>query len=313
MKIEEFAPIPPARLKGIRWKGERAYQVLSYSFSVRWNGELTEDSVEYVFGRFAVARPKGPAGNSNGANVYSLLDLGPREPRRYRLMLADQQLISSRNADDVLNQLFFQIPSHMLDLTEDFLLIHAGSVVTPRGDAVLLPGNAGAGKSTLVTGLIRAGFGFLSDEVGVIDHQAGVLRPYPRALSFKEGAVTIFPDLRHDHGSPFPGNRGYLRAEEIRPDAMAAPSEVRFVIAPRYEEGAATRVTALSPGATVKELWTHTLNLGAYRVGALTILADVARGARGYRLVSGDLKEAVRAVDQLTGPAGAGFSPVSSG
>lgn len=304
MKIEEFAPISPARLKRIRWQGERAYQVLSYSFSVRWNGELTDDRIDYVFGGVAVSRPGPPENPASGErpSVYSLVDLGTRQPRRYRLLLADEQLISSRTPDSVLDHLLFQILTRMRERTEEFLLIHAGSVVTSRGEGVLLPADAGSGKTTLVAGLIRSGFRFLSDEIGVIDHRAGVLRPYPRALNFKEGAVAIFPDLPvHNNGSPSPGSPGYVRAEEIRPGVMADPSEVRFVIAPRYQEGAATRVTTMSPGETVKELWANAMNLDAFGARALPILASVAIGARGYRLLSGDLGEAIQAVEQLTG------------
>jgi hypothetical protein len=304
MKIEEFAPISPARLKRMRWRGERAYQVLSYSFSVRWNGELTDDRIDYVFGG-VVSRPKGlpaSAASTDGASVYSLVDLGTRHPRRYRLLLADEQLISSRTADSVLDHLLYQILTRMRERTEEFLLIHAGSVVTSRGEGVLLPADAGSGKTTLVAGLIRSGFRFLSDEVGVIDHRAGVLRPYPRALNFKEGAVAIFPDLAMDNnGSSFSGRPGYVRAEEIRSGVMAPPSEVRFVIAPRYQEGATTRVTALSPGETVKELWINAMNLDAYGARALPILANVASEAKGYRLLSGDLGESIRAVKRLTG------------
>jgi hypothetical protein len=305
MNIEEFAPISPARLKGMRWQGERAYRLLSYSFSVRWNGDLTDDRIDYVFGGVGVSRPKeppkGPA-RTDDASVYSLLDLGPRHPRRYRLLLSDEQLISSRTPDGVLDHLLYQILTRMREQTEEFLLIHAGSVVTSRGEGVLLPADAGSGKTTLVAGLIRSGFRFLSDEIGVIDHRGGVLRPYPRALNFKEGAEAIFPELPvHSNGSPLPASPGYVRAEEIRPDVMADPSEVRFVIAPRYIEGAPTRITALSAGETVKELWTNAMNLEAYGARALPILANVADGAKGYRLLSGDLDEAIRAVEQITG------------
>jgi hypothetical protein len=297
-------PISPARLKHIRWRGERAYRVLSYSFSVRWNGDVTDDRIDYVFGGVTVSQSNGPPGNpgADGASVYSLVDLGPRQEKRFRLLLGDEQLVGSRAADGVLDNLLYQILTRTRELTEEFLLIHAGSVVTSRGEGVLLPAAAGSGKTTLVAGLIRSGFGFLSDEIGVIDHGGGVLRPYPRALNFKNGAQAIFPDLAVNHnGSPFSRGVGYLRAEEIRPDVMASPSEVRFVIAPRYVDGATTLVTALSPGEMVKELWANALNIDAYGARALPILANVARGAKGFRLLSGDLGEAVRAVDQITG------------
>jgi hypothetical protein len=305
-ELKQVTPISPARMKRIRWRGERAYRVLSYSFAVRWNGDVTDDRIDYVFGGVTVPQSNGPPENpagTDGTSVYSLVDLGPRLEMRFRLLLGDEQLVGSPSADGVMENLLYQILTRTRERTKEFLLIHAGSVVTPRGEGVLLPAAAGSGKTTLVAGLIRSGFGFLSDEIGVIDHRGDVLRPYPRALNFKNGAAAIFPDLAVDKNrSLFPSGVGYLRAEEIRPDVMASPSAVRFVIAPRYEEGATTRVTALSPGETVKELWANALNRDTYGARALPILANVARGAKGYRLLSGDLGEAVRAVEQITGP-----------
>lgn len=304
MNRRNAAPISPARLKRIRWRGERAYRILSYSFSVRWNGELTGDHIHYAFRGFSVPQRKRAdrvSVNGDRASVYSLVDLGPREPRRYRLLLADEQLISGTNADDVLNHLLYQILWRTSGQTDDFLLIHAGSVVSRRGEGVLLPADSGYGKTTLVAGLIRAGFGFLSDEIGVIDHRTGVLRPYPRALNFKEGALAVFPDLpRGKDASQSARSNRYVQAEEIRPDVMADPAEVRFIIAPRYGEGTPTRITPLSPAETVGELWANTVNHEVYGARALPILADVARQATGYRLVSGDLASAVRAVSDLT-------------
>ena len=304
MNFQDFAPIPAARLKRVRWRGELAYRILSYSFAVRWNRALTADHVRYVFGGFAVPRSEGaPKGwrSTDGTQLYSLVDLGPREPRQYRLVLGDKQLMSSRKTDDILNHLVWEISTRMPERTEDFLLIHAGSVVSPRGEGVLLPAPAGSGKTTLVTGLIRAGFKFLSDEVGVIDRAGATLHPYPRALNFKDGAEEILPDLRPSHVvAPFgPGNR-YVRAEDIRAGVMANPCEVRFVVFPRYEKGAATQITPLSPAATVKELWANAMNLRPFGGRALPILAAVAGRARGYRLLSGDLPDAVRAISEIT-------------
>lgn len=310
MNIEDFTPIPSAQLKTMHWLGERAYRVLSHSFSVRWNGSLTADRIDYVWGGFAVPNDgryeEGNAGG-NGQSLYSLIDLGPEAARRYRLLLGDQQLISSRSSDDVLGHLLWQIFRRMHERTKEFLLIHAGSVVTSRGEAVLLPAGSGFGKTTLVAGLVKAGFGFLSDEIGVIDHDLGLVRPYPRAMNFKEKLSSLAEREAPKH-VPGKGD-GYVRAEEIRADALAGPCPVRFVIAPRYREGRPTQITPLSPAAIVKELWTNAVNLDIYGDRALPILVDVARAAKGYRLVSGDLQESVQLVSEVTDATSMSDSP----
>ena len=302
MNVQDFAPIPQAELKKIRWLGERAYRVLSHSFSVRWNGTLTADHIDYVWGGFAVPNDDETrtTTSGNGRSLYSLIDLGPDVPRRYRLLLGDQQLISSRSSDDVLSHLLWQVFRRMHEQTKEFLLIHAGSVVSPGGQGVLLPAGSGFGKTTLVAGLVQAGFGFLSDEIGVIDHDQGLLRPYPRAMNFKEKLPSVFSNL---DASANAGARsdGYVRAEEIRPDVMAPPCPVRFVIAPRYMSGISTQITPLSPAAIVKELWANAVNLHLSGARAVPILVNIARQARGYSLVSGDLQEAVDAITEVTG------------
>jgi hypothetical protein len=306
VNIQDFAPIPPAELKRIRWLGKRAYRVLSHSFAVRWNGNLNADLIEYVWGGFAVPDDDGAEGKTasgNGRSLYSLIDLGPEAPRRYRLLLGDQQVISSHSSDDVLNNLLWQVFRRMHEQTKEFLLIHAGSVVSPHGEAVLLPAGSGFGKTTLVAGLVQAGFGFLSDEIGVIDHDQGVLRPYPRAMNFKEKLPSVFSNLDTSANASARSD-GYVRAEEIRPDVMAAPCPVRFVIAPRYMRGMSTQITPLTPAAIVKELWANTVNLHLYGARAVPILVNIARQGRGYSLVSGDLREAVDAISDVTGALG---------
>ncbi|MGH2746790.1 MAG: hypothetical protein ACRDKB_02550 [Actinomycetota bacterium] len=44
----------------------------------------------------------------------------------------------------------------------------------------------------------------------------------------------------------------------------------------------------------------NALTLATYRARGLPLLSDLAQAARGFRLVSGDLDDAVRAVRKLT-------------
>ena len=305
MSIDELRPISPERLRRVRWKGKRAYRILSHACSVRWNLGFNVEPLDEMWRGFEVPWDEYTVRNSgtqDGVVAYSLVDLGPRDPRRYRLLVNDEESISARRPNDLLNHVLWHM-SRMPEQTEDFLLIHAGSVVTSAEEGVLLPADSGSGKTTLVAALIRAGFGFLSDEIGVIDHHAGLLRPYPRALNFKRGSERLFPDLwPPDEARTVPRGEGYLRADAIRPDVMAGSSELRFVIFPRYAEGAATEVAPLGAAHTLEGLFANTLNRKAYGGRrALPDLADVVREAKSYTIVSGDVQEAVQALKEITG------------
>jgi hypothetical protein len=290
-------PILANRLSRIRWRGERSYQVLAYSFSVRWNRDPIGDRVDQLLGDFAVDRVPPP-----GSDAYLLLDMGPRDKSRFRLVRGAEQLMASDFFRLALAQLTAHVQMRMSERTEDFLLVHAGAVVTPDGEGVLLPADTGSGKTTLVTALVRAGFGFLSDDIGVIDPDTRRLYPFPRAISLKEGSLAVFPEFRlEDDGSPFARHPGFIRAAEIRPGAAAGPCDIGFVVAPRYRAGATTRLTPLSAAETVRELWANGINRAVIGAPVVRILAEVASRAKGYRLVSGELGEAVNAVNEVTG------------
>src|SRR5579871_2793500 len=61
------------------------------------------------------------------------------------------------------------------------VFVHAG-VVGWRNRAIVLPGASGAGKTTLVTALLRAGARYYSDEYAVFD-AGGFVHPFARRLS----------------------------------------------------------------------------------------------------------------------------------
>jgi hypothetical protein len=52
-----------------------------------------------------------------------------------------------------------------------FYSLHAAGVVSPTGEGLLLVGSSGSGKSTLTVGLIRQGWGYLSDDAVLLQAQ----------------------------------------------------------------------------------------------------------------------------------------------
>lgn len=298
-----FPRFSAARLDRIRWEPELAFRSLSYYFSLRWNWASYGTTVMYVLRDFQVDPDPLEARRSHipGSSIrYSLIH-SRRSKRAHRLLYNDQVIYQSNDPSHVLNYLFWHINSETICRTADYFLIHAGAVVTPAGEGVLLPAASGSGKTTLTGALVRHGFGYLSDEAGAIDPVTRRLFPYPKALAFKEKKLR---DRLAELAADFDGSRidgtWHVHADEIRPGVAAGPCEVRYVISPRYQTGAATRITPMTAAEVAFCLGDNAFTLGYYRGRGLHLLADIARGARGFRLVSGDLDEAVRAVAKLT-------------
>jgi hypothetical protein len=277
--------------------------VLGYYFILRWNSPDLVGEVAEALAWFGV--PPEPEENRNPPTpglprVYSLVDLGAGEPVRYRFLFNGVQMLGSDESHEVVTHLLWHVNSEMIRHTGSYLLVHAGAVADPRGYGVLLPGRSGSGKSTLVAGLVREGFGYLSDEAGAIDPIRRDIYPYPKALTLKSEVVSsLIPDARPPTGSWTDGRPWHLRPERIRPGAIADPCPIRLVVAPKYEPGAPTVLTPISRGRLVVELGTNLLNRGFYGRRALPLLADIALSAPGYLLTSGDLSAAVGAVADL--------------
>lgn len=279
---------------------EDLYQLLSFRFGVRADSSRMRRHVARVMERFAV--DEVPLANGRGQGPppaeYHLFDAGVDDPTRYRVHYNGTWVRGTGGYSDCLNQFFWHVNEEAYKASDHFLLIHAGAVVSDEGRAVVLPADSGSGKTTLVTGLIRAGFGYLTDEAAVIDPDTLLVHPFPKALTIKESARDVWPDLApRKKGS---GN-GYWQVdpETIRPDCLAEPARVGLIVFPRYVAGAATELTPLSPATGCALLGRNSFNLYRWRARALPVLARVASIAPAYRLISGNLDEAVDAVTRL--------------
>ena len=90
------------------------------------------------------------------------------------------------------NELFWRLENALcegaMEQARGMLLIH-GAAVERDGRATIIMGKSYSGKSTLAIHLIRNGFRLLSDEVILVDLETGLLKPFPRNLFVREGAL----------------------------------------------------------------------------------------------------------------------------
>ena len=175
------------------------------------------------------------------------------------------------------------------------LAFHAGMVRSPGGTTVALLGEPDAGKSTLVGGLVQAGWAYLSDEIAAVELGSRDLVPYPKPPMLSPASRSVLglaadapPVLRADH----------LRPGAAVPLAERPPLDHFVVVSYR-----ADRPTAVSVVAELDRLSTlapHLLNLRRTGRPGLETLVHLARTLPLHRLDRADLDDGVRAIAALT-------------
>jgi hypothetical protein len=285
-------------LRSSTWVSDRNYRTLSYRFRVRSNLPRAARLLDRLLAPF---RARDAAGG-NGVPTYSLVGTGEgRFP--YALYLDDDCIQQVEYPASMVDYVLAHSTTRAIELAAGFVAVHAGAA-TWNGRGILLPAPPDSGKTTLVAGLVRAGFGYLSDETGLVDPEDGLLHPFPRPLAMDDGSIGALPGLRQklppDH-QQYMRFRYHIPPSDLRSGALGRPCPVRYVVAPRYQGGGKTLLEPISRAAGLTTLVDNSFNFPRFGRRGLTALGDVVRGAECYRLQIGDLPSAVQVVRDLVG------------
>jgi hypothetical protein len=166
----------------------------------------------------------------------------------------------------------------------------AGLSVGGRG--LLLPGSSGAGKSTLALALLRAGFGFLADDMLFLAPDRTGLKAlaFPDELDLTENSARFFPELHSLWDQPRPA--GYpkrpVRVEEICEVAFVDECRPEVVIFPRIAHRRASVIEPIGAEEAFLDLAPNVLLTERRSSQAhLDMLAELVRDTRCYRLETG--------------------------
>lgn len=284
-------------------EGLQSYQCLSHRFVLVCPDPILRRRVTELMRDFTQSRGEVAFGSDDaGSTTYSLLGALTAGGRPwYSLRRDGEEVAVGPEAGAVVDQLLWQISVDTLARPQRCVLVHAGAVVSPAGGGMLILGESGAGKTTLVAALVQDGFGYLSDEAGVLDPDTCLLQPWPRPLGFKhpERPLARFACLFPPPGTAGAHETRHVRAELLRAGAIAAPSPVRHVIDYRYEPGAEPNVLPLSRATTLARIGSAAPGLRDHGQAGLDILGRMVRGASTHELVSGDLERSVALVREL--------------
>jgi len=266
---------------------------LSYRFAVRTDDERLGHLVDAVL---AGLRDQGDSAPVD--HWYSLTSsdrAGTVDVRRDGLELARGQ-----SHGDAVGWVVWDVNRAAAEASGCHLLLHAGGVEA-GGTGVLIPGASGSGKSTLVAGLVRAGLGYLTDELAALDMASGKLMPYPKPITVKSGSFAVLSDMGPDacrgpgHG-PWAGEEWQLAVGEGTGRRVGGPCEAGFVVVPRYDEAAETALTPLSATQAFLALAVNAVNLIPHGSAGTRVLGRLAVRSRCFSLTVSDLDAACRLV-----------------
>jgi hypothetical protein len=171
-----------------------------------------------------------------------------------------------------------------------YTLHAAGLSINGRG--FVLPGNSGAGKTTLAVALVRAGFDFLSDDLLFLRPGRHSLRMlgFPDQSDVADETVSMFPEL----GSALTtagigaGRKSQIRVEEFYGAKTIWECRPELVIFPRIGQTERSVLAPVGRDEALLELLPNMfLTEAASSQAHLDALTRLAQEARCYRLETG--------------------------
>jgi HprK-related kinase A len=185
-----------------------------------------------------------------------------------------------------------------------YLLFHA-AVLEKNGQCLVMPGDPGAGKSTLTAALMLSGWRLLSDEMAMIDRDDGMASPLARPVSLKNQSIAVIRGfspqavLGEAARDTHKGTVSHLRptaASVTRRHTPARPTQLLF---PRWRAGASTQLTPVAKGEAFERLASHAFNYSLLGRLGFELTAALIDGCGCWDFSYSNLTEGLAALEGL--------------
>lgn len=108
---------------------------------------------------------------------------GEDKPNEFTVYKDEEFAARNSSVEIIYDLIVSKIRATVAEFSSEYVFLHAG-VVSWKGKAIIIPGKSRAGKTTLVSELIKRNCDYLSDEFAVIDKN-GFVYPFPKKLSVR--------------------------------------------------------------------------------------------------------------------------------
>jgi hypothetical protein len=277
-------------------KAVDTYEILSVRIEIQCESRQLSRHIRYVFGDFRAS--------SDGPPDVRYIILGNKSSVSRSVYIAYRDACFRCEGDNELK--FIQnMDSEIIHTVASqlswFYIIHAG-VVAIGNTAVLLPGRTGSGKSILTLGLVARGFQYLSDDVAPMVIDTMKVLPFPRAINIKKNLFELsnrgnglhWIQIREEH-------LGYIRVKDINGGVIGRPSDVKYIIFPRYDPSCDPQLLKISKAQALKRLINCSFNFDAHKERGIYFLIRLVENAECHVLSANDLEKTTRLILDLIG------------
>ena len=246
-------------------------------------------------------------GSTNRSGAKDAIDIAITRAGDDVLVVVNQQVIGETDGLDTAAPLLRACLTQIaVTRSAALCAIHAGALYR-NGATLLLPGEAGHGKSTLSAGLASCGFEMLCDDTALLMGAPLHVRSLPTGLCVKRGAYPVLeqcypqllslPEWRRPDGQ---WARYLLPDRDIRWADGDRGAAVRWIVFPRYRPDASTTLAPLARHEALARLLRGVYFLsGKLDERNLQKLVAWIEPIDCYELVLSSLDEATAVLDEL--------------
>ena len=187
-----------------------------------------------------------------------------------------------------------------------YLVMHA-AVLAKEGNAVMMPGFPGAGKSTLCASLCFLDhWQLLSDELAILDPASGELQPHPRPISLKNESINLVAAFQGARLGPIYADtrKGDISHAACPASSVAVASRtarVRWIVFPKFLRDTSPVCEEISRPEAFALISEQSFNNERMGEVGFYALCSMLSDARCFQITYGSTEDGLRLIHGITG------------
>ena len=188
---------------------------------------------------------------------------------------------------------------------QNHLIVNAAAV-EKTGCTLILPAQAGSGKSTLTAGLVSRGWNLLSDELALIPiNNPEAVTPVTRPICLKNESIEVVKGYAPQSvfgpvtRSVETGDMAYMQAPQVAAPNVSQSNSARYLVFPRHNSFGNARLNPKSKARAFLEAAHLSFNFDVLGRTGFDLLNRVVTTSHCYDFIHCQLDDAVTKLDEL--------------